>query len=326
MKSRIGFGLVTAGLLAYAGGASAVTQDYTGLAFNSLTPFSSYTRIGDEPIDAAFGGLLLNQAGTIELGLGQANYTVTGTSIDDSGGLIGGSIDFGPSTVGMDFSGMSMFITGGHLDIKVNDGATGPTQPLPFGLGSATPDYELENGHLDVLLNGVAMTFSLCETGGFGGACGSTGDDEPWGSGQPYNTLNVGDNGGAEDLAMFLYMRGECADQSCPFYSVYNEVLTRRGWVRDYLGLCDRRQDAFYNDEGANGTFSGGGQVTSMVGTGDRDFELVCRRVENSDIYMKLALWGQDDSGDVPAPAALPLFALGLVGLGAAVRRRRQVA
>jgi len=51
-----------------------------------------------------------------------------------------------------------------------------------------------------------------------------------------------------------------------------------------------------------------------------------CKKVHGEKYFMKLALWGEDGQEEVPAPATLSLFGLGLLGLGAAVRRRRKAA
>jgi hypothetical protein len=115
---------------------------------------------------------------------------------------------------------------------------TGPGVTLPFGLGTAFGDYYL-TGHLDmeVKITSSSGTFTFQEkflvcvdSAGSGTAphCTDTtvADDnnrsDPFGSNEPFNQLNVGDNGngndGSEDMAMFVYLVSENGINSCGTY------------------------------------------------------------------------------------------------------------
>ena len=224
MRSKLGLGLTALGVLACAGSAHAVPTAQSGLAFNAdndLGPASSYTRLADEVPGFVGIGPFTDLLTPTDLStIGQFNYTVDLDALPDNFGDPNTTITFGASDPGkvLTFTnGMEMSIVDGVMEAKYNNGAVGSTERLPFGFGDATPDYELENGHLNVLLNGVAMRFDLCETALNGVQCGPNGNDEPWSGFQPYNTLNVGDPEDG-DMAFFVYMRGYCQDDSCPFY------------------------------------------------------------------------------------------------------------
>jgi hypothetical protein len=184
--------------------------------------------------------------------------TNPGAVINNGTGLHNAIINFAAATKAMTFnaSASTGAIGGGHNDsftMLIKDGQfkitgnctgcdgspntefpkpTGPGVTLPFGLGQAFGDYYL-TGHLDIQLQfngGSAFTerFFVCvDSAGSGTAphctdtdvAGDNNRSDPFGSGEPFNQLNVGDNGngndGSEDMAMFVYLVSENQINSC---------------------------------------------------------------------------------------------------------------
>ena len=367
MRTKLGMGLVMAGLLALANTANAEPVDYSGLAFNN----QDYTNYGAREFwftsiydDSWNPDAQLDDSGGVG-NLGQANYTLNfaGTGAPSANNLIGGTLDFKPSGQVIVFdSGDTMEITGGQFYIESDNGSDDPTVTLPFGLGTANPDYQLTrgpdktSGYLDVVWNGVAeMRLYICEDfSSSGDICSAYGDDRPFSEGQPYNTMNVGNehsdeigNGdGDDDLSMFVLMAGTCTGgdiTECPFYSEWQEWEVTGTSVTGYYCpyySCDAYSSQWvqlpsdYDGSCSAGTKYNGKYIYSKPKAKyeykgckiEEDKEKVTK--SDATMLMKLALWGTGGPGDteVPEPATLSLLGLGLVGLGAAARRRRKAA
>lgn len=338
-----------AAVVLWAGAAQAVTVDYTGLAFNRVSgPFSFSAAVsGPTPAELLLGPNM-NQAADLGSGLGQAVYSVdVPDEVADDGSMAGGTITFGAATKAITFSPvisdpMTMWITGGSLDILPNNGPNpeAPVVTLPFGFGTADPDYEL-SGYLETTINGEAITLSVCSEAAaifFYCYSGFDADDRPWNEEvgpQPYNTLNVGDDAGDKDLAMFLYLYGQGADK---YYET--EYGDWSNW--EYVQHCDddNNSDTYRCDVDEEWYYDQQKkkwkkkyvykEKTREATVTEVEFCKTwkdgCHKQDGEEYFVKLALWGEGPGDEVPEPATLSMLGLGLIGLGAASTRRRRKA
>jgi hypothetical protein len=248
-----------AAMLAGATAANAATlQSYEGLAFNNPT-FKMSAADDDRAFGGSSELYHLVAPADIASNMGQVKYTVEsnqpGATINDSTGLHFATIKFTQASKVMTFAPttnivgghndtFTMLITGGQFNVTGNcvgcDGSpsseypkpAGPEVALPFGLGNVFGDYYL-TGYLDIELkfanaNAFTERFLVCvDSADSNGHCSDTtvaGDNnksDPFGDDEPFNQLNVGDNGngndGDKDMAMFVYLISENGINSCGY-------------------------------------------------------------------------------------------------------------